>query len=202
MRSVLTAASLLALFATACASSATRTEIKNSWSDPAAGPLDFQKTIVVFMNKDTVLRKDAEVQLVGQIGPSRAVASYTVFGEGEGGDVEAAKRKLREAGFDGAVVMRLIGQSQEPKFTTGVPYSGPYATFYGYHGLGWTEVNDPSYLREEASIEIETTVFDLEADKLRWWGASRSFNSQNTVEMVRDLARAVIDELRRKKLIS
>jgi hypothetical protein len=62
-------------------------------------------------------------------------------------------------------------------------------------------VSDPGYLKEERSIGIRTNLYDLTADKLIWTGVSQSFNQENTIEMVRDIASSIREELRRKKLL-
>ena len=100
---------LLLVFGVSCASSSPKTGIQSSWTDPSVDTIRFHKAIVVFMSRDPVMRETVEVQLAGQIGPSRAVPSYTIFGDVDAQDVEAVKRKLRDDGFDAAVVMRLVG---------------------------------------------------------------------------------------------
>ena len=125
---------LLLVFGVACASSSTKTEIQSSWTDPSVQTIRFHKAIVVFMSKDPVMRETAEVQLAGQIGPSRAVPSYTIFSDVEVRDVEAAKRKLRDNGFDAAIVMRLVG-TRRRSIRTGE--SSPDRTlYYGYYPGG------------------------------------------------------------------
>jgi len=192
---------LLLVFGVSCASSSTKTEIQSSWTDPSVDTIRFHKAIVVFMSRDPVMRETAEVQLAGQIGPSRSVPSYTIFSDVEVQDVEAAKRKLRENGFDAAIVMRLVGNEGDVRFAAGESYSGPYASYYGYYTWGWTAVSDPGYLKEERSIGIRTNLYDIAADKLLWTGVSQSFNQENTIEMVRDIASSIREELRRKKLL-
>jgi hypothetical protein len=189
------------VFGVSCASSSPKTEIQSSWTDPSVDTIRFRKAIVVFMSKDPVMRETAEVQLAGQIGPSRAVPSYTIFTDAELRDVEAAKRKLRDNGFDAAIVMRLVGNESDVRFAAGQSYSGPYVSYYGYSSWGWSAVSDPGYLKEERSIGIRTNLYDLAADKLLWTGVSQSFNQADTVEMVHDVASSIREELRRKKLL-
>ena len=192
---------LLLVFGVSCASSSPKTGIQSSWTDPSAGTIRFHKAIVVFMSRDPVMRETAEVQLAGQIGPSRAVPSYTIFRDVDAQDVEVVKRKLRDDGFDAAVVMRLVGNEGDVRFTAGESYSGPYYSYYGYYSWGWAVVSDPGYLKEERSIGIRTNLYDLTADKLIWTGVSQSFNQANTTEMVRDITVSIREELRRKKLL-
>jgi hypothetical protein len=56
------------------------TTIRNSWVAPdVQGPLDFDKTLVVFMDPNEATRRAAEDALVARVGSDRAVASHTMF---------------------------------------------------------------------------------------------------------------------------
>ena len=85
------------------------TNISSSWVTPGARPVTFDNTLVVFMHAEETTRRAAEEYLVARIGSDRAVASYTVISQNEVRNTDRAKVTVRNAGFDGVVVLRVIG---------------------------------------------------------------------------------------------
>ena len=99
-----------------CASSG----ITSSWVAPdATGPLGFQKTLVVVMHPVDAVRRIGENRLVQRIGRGRAVASHTLLSLDELKDLQAARASVEDAGFDGAVLMRVIGRDQVLSYQEG-----------------------------------------------------------------------------------
>jgi len=175
------------------------TTMESSWTNPEAKPISFKRTLVVFMSPNEGVRRPAEDRLVQRIGPERSAPSYTLLNVAEIDDVEKAKAKVRAAGFDGAVVMRIIGKRQE------VTYQPPayYDRYWGgYHARGWGAVNDPGYLRTDTIVSVETNVYSLADDTLIWSGVSESFDPRSTTAMVDSVADAAAEELRRRGLLA
>ena len=183
---------------TACAAS---TRITSSWTDPSPGSLEFNRTLVVFMSANEGIRRTAEDQLASLIERSEAVASYTMFPGDTGLDEASAKAAISDAGYDGAVVMRIISRDQQLTYTPGMSYPANYGSFWGYYGYGWGSVYDPGYLSTDTIVTVETTVYSIRDDKLIWSGVSETFNPNNAESLVDDVARAVARELEREGLI-
>src|ERR671912_130289 len=110
MRSTLTIRQAMgaALLLCACASN---TEVVNSWRDPTVVPRRFNKVLAVFISTDARVRRAAEDQLGGKLG--NAVPAYTVIPDSILRDRKKAKAWVRQAGFDGAVIMRSVRVDQE-----------------------------------------------------------------------------------------
>ena len=187
-----TIAALLLL--TGCAS----TQMQSTWTNPEAQPIRFDKTLAVFMSPQEGVRRAAEDRLVERIGPARSAASYTVLSAAELNDVEAAKQKVRAAGFDGAVVMRVIGTRQEQTYVPPAYYGRHWG---GYWSRGWREVYEPGYLRTDTFVRVETNVYSLADDKLIWSGISETFDPTETTRMVDEVADAAAEEMTRRGLL-
>ena len=181
----------------ACAS----TSITSSWKDPSAEPLKFDKVLVVFMSANSAIWRPAEDELVRLIERSEAVASYTMFPGDEGLDEARANAQIGDAGFDRAVVMRIIASDQQISYSPGMAYPAHYSTFYGYYGYGWPTVYQPGYLRSDTVVSVETNVYSVRDDKLLWSGVSETFNPNDAVGLVDDVARVVARELERQGLL-
>jgi hypothetical protein len=173
------------------------TTFKSTWADPAAGPIRFDKTLVVFMSSEEAVRRSSEDRLVQYIGPERSAPSYTLLSSAEIQDKEKAKEKVRAAGFDGVVVMRTIGKREQ---VTYVPPSY-YHDYWGYNSMGWGAAYDPGYLSTDTTVSVETNIYSLADEKLIWSGLSETFDPGNTPNMVDEIAKAAAEELERRGLI-
>jgi hypothetical protein len=190
---IMTTGVLLVLLS-GCAS----TTFKSTWSDPQAEPIRFQRTLAVFMSPNEGVRRASEDRLVQLIGPARSAASYTLLSREDLEDKERAKEKVRAAGFDGAVVMRVIGERQEVTYEPPTYYRGYWG---GYHARGWGTVYDPGYMRTDTIVSVETNVYSLAEDKLLWSGVSETFDPRDTVNMVNEIAEAAAKRMRERGLL-
>ena len=194
----------LAAVGLACSPSTT---MKNSWRDPSVtGPLDFKKVLVLMLNKDGTTRRTVEDKIAGRITTNRrveAVPSYTLLMGSDLQDQDHAKQIVLDAGFDGAVVMRLVGVDKQ---TTYVPGSYPsyYGSFWGpggYYGYGWPAVYDPGYLQTDTIVNIETLIYSLKDNKLVWTGTTETFNPSSLDHVIDGVASAVSMELTKQGLV-
>ena len=197
-----TGALVLAALIAGCGS----TSIRESWTAPNAGPIEFEKILVVFMDSNEGTRRAAKDQLVSLIQGADAAASYTLFTSSEVANAEAneaaIRRKVDAEGFDGAIVMRSVSETQKLSYTPGMAYPANYGGFYGYYGYGWGMAYSPGYLRTDTIVSVETNVYDLNADDgLVWAGITETFNPSDTAKMAREIAQVVSKQLREEGLI-
>ena len=203
MRPCLTAAPVAGLVTalTLVAGCAT-TNISSSWVAPGARPVTFNNTLVVFMHPVENTRRTAEEYLVARIGPDRAVASHTVISQAEVRDTDRAKVTVRDAGFDGVVVLRVVGVEERVNLE-GVATPPNYEQgFWDYYEDGWPSVYDPDRLPRDTIVSVETNVYSVTEDRLLWSGISETFNPLDLEGAVDDIADAVRGELRRVGLVA
>ncbi len=201
---VRTVPSSSALLVAAVLSGCVSTSIQHSWTAPGASPIEFSKTLVVFMDSDIGTRRVAEDQLVRRIGTDRAQPSYTLFPEAEVSDADegAARAEVEAQGFDGAIVLRVIDETQELSYSPGMVYPTYYSGFYGYYGYGWGMAYSPGYLRSNTVVSVETNVYSLdEDDALIWSGVTETFNQSDVRNMIDEIVDVVARELRKERLI-
>ena len=193
---LLFAAALLAAFAGGCAS----TSITSAWRDPALASVPFKKVLVVFQHSDPQLRQALERSMAAEIPAS--TPSHAIFTDEEVRDIERVKARVREAGFDSAVIMRLVGVEREVSYVPGRLYAVPgyYHGFYGYWGYGWRSVYEPGYMRSDRVVHIATNVYSVADDKLVWASQSETFNPATlrsaVAEVVRTTSRATGEALK------
>jgi hypothetical protein len=194
----------LLLTLVSCAS----TTFQSHWRNPEAQPLRLvgAKAVALFVSNNPTIRRIAEDALAREVSSRgvQAVPAYTLLSDEEIDNVETARAKLESAGFDGAVVMRVVGRetqvTYEPGFWTARPY---YRRFWGgYWGWGWGRVRQPGYLRQDRLVSVETLVYSFRQDELVWAGISKTVNPSRIEGLVSDLVKAVAKELEKEGLLA
>lgn len=179
-------AALLAMLAAACAS----TQIVSAWSDPDLKRVPFRKVLVVFQHQDPGLRRAMEREMAVDI--PNSVPAHAVFADEEVRDLERVRARVRQEGFDSAVIMRLVSVDREVTYVPGRIYTVPsyYHGFYGYWGYGWRSVYEPGYLRRDRILTIATNVYSVADDKLVWASQSETFNPTSLRSAIAEVVKA------------
>ncbi len=196
-------ATAAALITFACAT----TTFQSTWRSPDARPLKLsgKKVVGVFVSKDETLRRRAEDAMAREISArgAQGVPAYTVLTDEEVRDRDAAKAKLEQLGFSGAVVMRVIGT--QTRYTYEPAYwARPYYHHFwaGYWGWGWGTVWAPGYLVADKIVSVETLVYSLEQDELVWAGVSRTVDPNQIDPFIAELAAAVTKQMVKDGLLT
>jgi hypothetical protein len=192
-KALLTTAGLTIALATSCAT----TEMTSTWTDPAAKGAALSKVAVVCMTKEAGLRRSAEDAATSQLQMkgAQAIASYQLLGDTDLKDREAVKAKLREAGVDGVLVMRMTGVTEQASMV-----DGPYSTFDGYYDYG-AAVYAPGYVQTETVVHAVSNLYSLSGNKLIWSGTSRTFDPASATQFMNDVSKAVAQSLQKDRLI-
>ncbi len=196
----LAAAGVMAAVALSAAS-----PLKSSWRniDPAATPVS--KIIVIGFTRDVATRRTAEDALSAEIRKVGGTAepSYTVFPWDLPKEAEALKEKVAAAGFDGAVVVRVAGVSQEQSWDPGFVSVMPayYASPWSYWGHWYPYAWDPGYLRTDTTVRIEIVAYSVSAGVMVWTGLTESTNPGSVRRLVQDVAAAVGAELKKRNVV-
>ncbi len=200
MRYLASAALLLGLIA--CAT----TTFTSTWRAPEARGLSpMGKTIgAVFISRDEGMRRAAEDVLAADLTTHGAhgIAAYTVVPDTLRGNGEAARDKLRAAGADAAVVMRVVGKDQKVTYTPGMAVPVGYRGFGPYWGTGWGMAYEPGSLQTDTIVSVETLVYSLKSGALLWASTSRTTNPKNLNALVSEVARATAQEMVKQGFIA
>jgi hypothetical protein len=196
----------LTIAALFCLAACATTTFTSTWKAPdvqAVNPAG--KTVAaVFISKDESKRRAGEDALAAALSTRGAhgVPAYTILPDEAKMDSDAARAKLKEAGANGVVVMRLVGKDQQITYTPG--YAGPsyYGGFGPYWGYGWGTVYEPGYLQTDTLVSVETLVYSLDRDKLLWASQSRTTNPNNINALVREVSDVTADEMMKQGLLA
>ena len=192
MRSYLTTALPLAfVLAAGCWR---RTEIVATWHEPGSGRLNFNRTVAVFATTDESMRRSVEDELVMKF--PNATPSYRVVPKASDVDKETVLQRMRDAGFDGAVVMRVTEVKDKVTYYPGT-YWGPGYGFGGYWGSSWAYPYDPGYVNTTQIVTVETNIYSLRDDKLVFATRSETADPSSVGKLIRSVMRHINEELKK-----
>ncbi len=204
IRTRLLALGLLSLGLAACGGA---TRFSSTWVDPAAGPTDWdgQKVVAFVLSTRDSIRLGAEESLARELTSrgAQGVAGHTLVPRDVTEDQDRVRELLSSAGVVGAVVMRVVSQTQQISSSPGtVWYTGSYyPSFYGYWGYGWNAMYQPGQIRSDTIVSIETLLYSVEEDKLLWAGLSKTTNPENIPKFINQLVGAAGKEIRKTGLV-
>jgi hypothetical protein len=192
MRSYLTSALPLAfVLAAGCWR---RTEIVATWHEPGSGRLNFNRTVAVFATTDESMRRSVEDELVMKF--PNATPSYRVVPKAADVDKESILQHMRDAGFDGAVVMRVTEVKDKVTYYPGT-YWGPGYGFGGYWGSSWAYPYNPGYVNTTQIVTVETNIYSLRDDKLVFATRSETSDPSSVGKLIRSVMRHINEELKK-----
>jgi len=182
----------LAALVASCAS----TEMTSTWTDPAAKGAALSKVAVVCITKDAGLRRIAENTTASNLAGAQAIPSYQILGDTDLKDLDTVKSKLRAAGINGVLTMRMTGVSEQVNNAI-----GPYGSFDTYWGYAAGAVYAPGYLDAETVVHMVSNLYSLEQNKLLWSGVSKTFDPASAQAFMNDVSKAVAKSLEKERVV-
>lgn len=176
------------------------THLANTWHDPTAGPLHFQKTVVAFATTDEGLRRTVEDRLAQRV--PNSVPSYRIVpSAGNAQDSTAIRQRFADQGFDGAVIMRVADVDTRVNYPYGTYWYGRPYSFGSYWGSAWGYPYDP-YVNVDRIVAIETQVYSLPNDQLVWAARSETTNPRSVTKLTDSVIKHVMNAMQKDGLIA
>jgi hypothetical protein len=183
----------------ACAATTTLT---STWRSPEAQGVNLtgKSVAVVFLTNNESDRRNGENALAWDLfnRGARGFATYRLLPGDEHLDGDIAQARMKAAGADAVVTMRIVGQDQRITYTPGTVVRDPWRTFRPYWNTGWHTVYQPGNLRTETRVSVETLVYslpDAQNSQLIWASTSRTSNPNEIGTLVRDVSQATVREM-------
>lgn len=173
------------------------TELAETWIDPSVEVLpELKKVFVAYRGADESVQRVAEDALAAHIRAPEVVRCYTLFPDARTMAPDQIKARLREQGFDAAIVMREAGVEQQVSWSP-ADYPATHHTFGGYWGVAY----DPGTVRTHEIVNIETNLYSLLEDKLLYAALSETFDPVSTASMVDEIAAEIADDLEERGVL-
>jgi hypothetical protein len=187
---------LLLVAASTLAGCAT-THPAGTWRDPAyTGPL--RKVVIAVAGATNLsVRRIGEDGIVARLPPGAAVSSYSVVPPGDEGNTEKVRGLLRAQGFDGAVIIRIVGVENNVTVST-VAYP---ATAYGYWGYSYVGYVNQPVVDVQKIVRVEAKLYDLATEKEVWSQLTESIDPTSRQQTVADIVDIMSTSLIEARLI-
>lgn len=186
--------------------------IKTSWRDGADTVGPPRKLAVFIAVKDDNLRRMAENRVAQSLQPGVAALAAHQLGLEAQLDTPEVRTRLTEAGFDAALLARLVSVDKtqslippQPPFLPEpflwrrgpYPYFSPFYPFHPFYPYAYTT---PQVI-EDTRVIVETLLYRLPEGRPVWTAVSESFNPASSSEVVEDLIRVIGRRLRSEGLL-
>ncbi|PYP78877.1 MAG: hypothetical protein DMD35_10345 [Gemmatimonadetes bacterium] len=176
-----------------------RTELAAVWHEPTAGRLNFNRVVAVFATTDESMRRSVEDELVQKF--PNAVPSYRLVPRATEVNKENILPQVRDAGFDGAIVMRVTDVTERLNYTPGTYWGSPYG-FGNYWGSAWASPYNPGYVSTTQIVTVETNIYSLKDDRLVFAARSETSDPSNVGKLIRSVMRHINDELKKNGMMA
>jgi hypothetical protein len=193
------------------------TEISGTWTKPGFSGKKFKNILVVAITNDVIKRNTVETAVVNELGKekikastSSAILDLSKIDKGPDGKIDTTKldevkKNLLSAGYDAGIVISLLDIKEKTEYVPGQTYYQPnyytayrpygYNGFYNYSYTTYSVVNTPGYYVEKKNIFIESRLFDLTDDDMKWAAQSETLNPKSIGDFSKSYATALINSL-------
>lgn len=183
------------------------TKLVTSWTDKDYQGEKLHKVLVIGMVKDDLMRRSFEDQFVGKLVQDgrEAVASYVYMPNLQDyKDKEKLEAVVKKVAADAVLITTLKDVEDRKKYVPPrvdyVPTMRGYG-YYGYYSQSLQPIYTPGYERSDKVVQLETKVFSVETRKMIWAGATESFNPSSSSEIVEELAKLVVSDMKKAGFI-
>jgi hypothetical protein len=179
------------------------TTFQSTWKAPDAQPLQLEegtKVLGFVVSGNTAKRRGMEAALMNELNSVglEGIAAYSVIPESLSQDAAKAKPYVEKSGASYAIILQVTGQQQQITGTPSMHGAGFWGPGWGGWGWGWGGGTD---IRTDTLVGVQTLLYDVKGDKLVWAGQSETMNPSQAESFVRELIRAVGDELQKDGLV-
>jgi len=193
-----------------CASNSS-VKIDNSWinGDYQGGPLKNILIVGLGQNPQNVkLWEDTFVASLEKAGydctPAYKVFTEQVPEDAQPEDLEAAKQKVVDLGFDGVVLGKIRDVESGPQVEGGethVVQTATYYSWYSYYAPQTFTVQDKTRVVNVDRIRVETNIYAVKGETLVYTAMIDSKNMGDVEKGIKGLVDSVIKDLKGRKVL-
>ncbi len=178
------------------------THITTVWKAPQPPAAPFTNTMAMVSNASPAERRAGEDEFVASIKSGRAVASYTLISDEDLKDRQKITTVVKRENFDGVAVIRLVSSDRKATYVppTYGPSHDPFSTgsTYGYFQGGYYQ---GGYTDIDTIVNVECSVYSVKDEKLIWAGSGQVTNPAGISDLVAQVCRGSVEELKRQGFI-
>jgi hypothetical protein len=185
MRWLLTAALGLA----ACST----TQTLSVWKKPGIGSLAFNRVAVLVPSQDESVRRQIEDRVSADLPAVQAQPGYRTLPGPLSTNREALRQTLAQAGFDGAIVIRIASVDKEATYVPGG---------MTYYAFGAWPLYDPGFVSVDTYVRVQTSIYSVPDGDLLFSVTSRTANPPDLGDLIDETVTAVREQLQKQGLVA
>ncbi len=196
--------------------SCANTKISQSWVEPD-NKKSYNDLLIIGIAESEQNRRAYEshfVEALREVG-TEAEASYKLIKSSEKIERNTVVKAIEGMEIDGVIITHMTAVEEETVYRPGMGYSGAGYGGYGYGGYGGgygggmygyyphvnSYVHSPGYYTTHETYTLETNLYDVKTEELVWSARSRTFSPESVDEVITDLTKLLINDLKDKNLI-
>ena len=199
-------------------SSCANTKISQSWVEPNHKK-SYNDLLIIGIGESEQSRRAYESYFADELQTHKieALASYTLIKSDEEFNRETVLKAIDGLEIDAVIVTHLVAVDEDTVYRPGAGGYGGYG-YGGYGGGGYyggahygglysyyphvnSYVHNPGYYTTHETYTIETNLYDVKSEELIWSARSRTFSPESVDEVIVDLTKLLIEDLKEKNLI-
>jgi len=175
----------------------TTTSLDQTWK-PNTTPPEMHRVVTVMLSRDVTTRHLAEDRMTAKLRHDgiAAVQGYTVLSDADLDNRESAKARLLAAGYDGVIVMRIVGAQQELQY---IPTYWGYSP--GWYGPGWWGPGYGGYYDVSTVVRVETSAYSLSDGRLEYSALSSTTDPANVKNLIDSVTSKVTHALTKQRVV-
>ena len=198
---------LLAVSVALLLSSCANTKISQSWVEPD-NKRSYNDLLIIGIAESQQNRRAFESHFVEELraNGTEAEASYKLIPGSKELNRQTVEKAIDGMEIDGVIVTHLVAVDEETIYRPSMDYmpmygGGYYGGLYSYYPHVNTYVSRPGYYTTHETYTLETNLYDVESEELVWSARSRTFSPESVSEVINDLTKLLIKDLKEKNLI-
>ena len=194
--------------------SCANTKISQSWVEPD-NKKSYNDILIIGIAESEQNRRAYESYFVEALreNGTEAEASYKLIKSDEKIERNTVVKAIEGMEIDGVIITHMTAVDEETVYRPGTSYGygygyGGYGAYGGYGGgmYGYyphvnSYVHSPGYYTTHETYTLETNLYDVVTEELVWSARSRTFSPESVDEVIVDLTKLLIKDLKEKNLI-
>ena len=187
--------------------SCANTKITQSWVEPD-NKKSYSDLLIIGIGESQQTRRAYESYFVEELiaNGAEAEASYKLIKSSEKIERDTVLKAIEGLDIDGVLITHMVAVDEETVYRPGTSYAyGGYGGYgrgmYGYYPHVNSYVHSPGYYTTHESYTLETTLYDVVTEEMVWTARSHTFSPESVDEVIVDLTKLLIKDLKDKGLI-
>ena len=191
------------IFTASCAN----TKLTSTWMDEKKSGSTYNDILIIGIAEHEHNRRLFEEEFYKQLGNMgiESEVSYSILPKSTDINRDTVTAAIKGKDIDAIIITHMIGIEEQTVYRQSMNYMLPrgyYNGLYSYYPQVHTYVNQPGYYTTHDIVKLETNLYEVNSEELVWSAQSQSFAPESAKEVVDDLIKLVIKDLKSKGLIA